>query len=88
MTRQKKEIIKKIDWLMEMIDADQRLGCWEAPESAYAEAYRQVDALEEQLARLSHYSSAEEMRNDDRAYKGLLAANGGNANEATMGLNM
>jgi hypothetical protein len=66
MTRQKKEILKKIDEIREWIAVDEELGCGCAPANFYAPLYEQIHELEEQLAKLSHYNSVAEMYNDDR----------------------
>lgn len=66
MTRQKKEIIRKIDEIEAFIHADEELGCGFAPAGFYDPLYEQIYELEDQLARLSGYQSAEEMYMDDR----------------------
>ena len=66
MTRQKKEIIRKIDEIEAFIHADEQLGCGFAPAGFYDPLYEQIYALEGELARLSHYGSVEEMYMDDR----------------------
>lgn len=66
MTRQKKEIIKKINWLWEMIVADEELGCGFAPAGFYEPVEKEINGLEEELAILRHYKSAEEMMFDTR----------------------
>ena len=50
MTRQKKEVIKKIDDLEQWIEVDVELGCGFAPVGAYDETYREIDRLREELA--------------------------------------
>lgn len=45
MTRQKKEVIKKIDDLEQWIEVDVELGCGFAPVGAYDETYREIDRL-------------------------------------------
>lgn len=72
MTRQKKELIKKIDEIENFIAADTKLGCGFAPAGAYDALYEQMYELNEQLAKLSHYNSVEEMMFDDRAYRGYM----------------
>ena len=71
MTRQKKELIKRINEIREFIEADEELGCGFCPVKHPME--RRLESLEDQLAKLSHYESAEEMDNDDRYMKALLA---------------
>ena len=66
MTRQKKEIIKKIDEMERFIQADMELGCGFAPIGAYDSMYEEIHKLQEQLAELSHYNSVEEMLYDTR----------------------
>jgi len=61
MTRQKKEILKKIDELQNFIAVDEELGCGYAPAGFYDEFYERIWKLQEQLAKLSHYESVEEM---------------------------
>lgn len=67
MTRQKKEIIKKIDDLEQWIEVDMELGCGFAPAGAYDETYREIYGLLERLARLQHYASVEDMLYDTRS---------------------
>ena len=67
MTRQKKEIIKKIDNLEQWIEVDVELGCGFAPAGAYDETYREIDRLREELAQLQHYANVEDMLYDTRA---------------------
>lgn len=71
MTRQKKEIIKKIDEMERFIQADMELGCGFAPVGAYDGMYEEIYKLQEQLASLSHYSSVEEMLYDTRGQEAL-----------------
>ena len=66
MTRQKKEIIKKIDAMQRWIEVDMELGCGFAPAGAYDGMYREINRLEEELARLQHYASVEDMYYDTR----------------------
>lgn len=66
MTRQKKEIIKKINDMEMWIAADMELGCGFAPPDAYADMEQEIWRLYEELAHLQHYESAEEMFHDDR----------------------
>ena len=66
MTRQKKEIMKKIDEMHTFILADIELGCGHAPAGFYDPIYQQISDLEEELAHLSHYASAMEMMMDSR----------------------
>ena len=66
MTRQKKEILRKIDEIEAFIAADEELGCGFAPADFYRPLEEREWALREELARLSHYGSAEEMMYDTR----------------------
>lgn len=66
MTRQKKEILKKIWEIEEFIATDEELGCGFAPADAYDSEYEKIYELQEQLAKLQHYSSVEEMVLDPR----------------------
>ena len=72
MTRQKKEIRKRIDEIQMFIAADEALGCGFAPAGFYDPLYEQIYALEGELARLSHYGSVEEMYMDDRGMRSEL----------------
>lgn len=66
MTRQKKEILKKIDEMHDWIEMDRELGCGFAPAGAYDGMYDEIGRLQEELARLQHYSSVDEMMYDER----------------------
>ena len=66
MTRQKKELLKRIDEIQEFIAVDEQLGCGFAPADFYNDLYEEIYELQTKLARLSHYSSVEEMMNDTR----------------------
>jgi hypothetical protein len=72
MTRQKKEIIKRIEEIQTFIAVDEELGCGFAPAGFYDPLYEQIYALEGELARLSHYGSVEEMYMDDRGMRSEL----------------
>lgn len=72
MTRQKKEIIRKIEELNTAILVDEQLSCGCHPAGVYDDMYEQIYELEEQLARLSHYDSREEMLYDDRYVMNLM----------------
>lgn len=61
MTRQKKELLKKICEIEKFIFADMELGCGCAPADFYKELYEEMYKYEDELARLSHFSSAERM---------------------------
>lgn len=66
MTRQKKEIIRKIKEIDRWIEADMELGCGFAPPDAYKKAEEEIYKLQDELARLRHYRSTEEMLYDTR----------------------
>ena len=66
MTRQKKEIIRKIDEMEQWIAVDEELGCGFAPAGAYDEMYKEIYRLQEELARLQPYASVEDMLYDTR----------------------
>ncbi len=65
MTRQKKEIIKKIADIETWIAVDEEMGCGFAPADFYAPLYMQIYELEEELAKLRHFNSVEEMYYND-----------------------
>ena len=71
MTRQKKEIMKKINEIEIFIAADDELGCGFAPAGFYDPLYEQIYELQEKLAHLSHYKSVEEMLHDTRGCGGV-----------------
>ena len=66
MTRQKKEILKKLEEINNFIEVDMQLGCGFAPVHFYDPLYEEMHELEEELAKLRHYESAEEMFYDER----------------------
>ena len=66
MTRQKKEIIKKIDEIERFIRAEEEIGCGFAPAEWFEPLEKKIYGLEEELARLRHYDSVEEMYFDNR----------------------
>ena len=69
MTRQKKEVIRKIREIDKFIMVDSQLSCGFAPAGAYDSMYEEIYRLQEQLAELSHYGSVEEMLYDNRGCK-------------------
>ena len=71
MTRQKKEIIRKIDEIENFISADSALGCGFAPADFYQPLEQEAYRLQEELAHLSHYGSVEEMMFDPRGCTGI-----------------
>lgn len=66
MTRQKKEILRRIAEIEREIEIDRQLSFEIVPDGAHDRAESIICALQEQLARLRHYSSYEEMMYDDR----------------------
>ena len=66
MTRQKKELMKKIAEIENFIRVDRELGCGFAPIDFYDPLYEQIYELQEELAHLSHYDSFIAMATDDR----------------------
>ena len=66
MTRQKKELIRKIDDIQNFIAADDALGCGFAPADFYRGLEEEAWELEEQLARLRGYRDANAMMMDTR----------------------
>ena len=66
MTRQKKEIIKKIEEIEREIEIDMELSHGIHPAGAYDGMGEITGELQEELARLRHYESAEEMMYDTR----------------------
>ena len=66
MTRQKKEILRKIDEIEAFIAADEELGCGFAPADFYAPLEEESGRLYEELAHLRHYESGMEMMMDSR----------------------
>ena len=69
MTRQKKEIIKKINEIYTFIEVDDQLGCGFAPEDAYLPTYEEIDRLLDELAHLRGYKDHMEMAYDERGQK-------------------
>ena len=66
MTRQKKEIIKKIEEIEREIEIDMDLSYGIHPAGAYDGMDKMISELQGELARLRHYESAEEMLYDTR----------------------
>ena len=66
MTREKKEILKKIEEMEMWVAADIELGCGFAPPDAYDECYEEIHKLWNRLARLRGYKDSEEMEHDPR----------------------
>ncbi len=66
MTRQKKEILKQIEQMERSVQIDLQLGFGIAPAGAFDRVYEEMYKLQEDLASLRHYASAEEMFCDTR----------------------
>ena len=60
MTRQKKELIKKIDEMEKEIAVDQELSHGMAPAGAYEDMESEIWRMQDELARLQHYESYED----------------------------
>lgn len=65
MTRQKKEIVKKIEYIQTGMEMDDLMGCG-LPPKVYESREREIFSLLEQLARLQHYTCVENMLFDTR----------------------
>lgn len=66
MTRQKKEILRKMNEIDEFIRVDQELSCGFAPVNAYESMEERLWELGEELARLSHFDSYMDYLMDSR----------------------
>ena len=66
MTRQKKELIRKIDEIENFISVDTELGCGFAPADFYQPLEEEAYRLQTELAHLQHYPDAESMFYDPR----------------------
>ena len=66
MTAQKRYILKQIEEIYRFMQIDSQLAYGFVPAGAYDKLYLQIDELYNQLAKLRHYNSAEEMFNDPR----------------------
>jgi len=66
MTRQKKEILKKISIIQDWIEVDRQLGCGCEPYGFYDDLYLEIYSLETKLADLQHYGTVNEMFMDTR----------------------
>ena len=66
MTRQKKELIRKIDEIEAFVAADSALGCGFSPAGFYSQLEEEAGRMEEELARLRHYPDAMAMMMDPR----------------------
>ena len=66
MTRQKKEILRRIAEIEREIEIDRQLSFGIVPDGAHDRAESIICSLQEQLAKLRHYASYEEMMYDDR----------------------
>ena len=66
MTRQRKELLKKIEEIEISIDIDIQLGFGYDPPGAHDSMYEEIYRLQEELAHLRHYDSFLEMCMDER----------------------
>lgn len=66
MTRQKREIMRKMEEIENFIRVDEELGCGFAPAGFYDDLEEQIWNLGEELARLSHFDSYMDYLMDDR----------------------
>ena len=71
-TRQKKELLKKIEEMETWIAIDEEMGCGFAPPGAYDDMYKEIYQLQEKLAQLRHYKSVEEMLYDERGQMSVM----------------
>ena len=70
MTREKKEIQKKIDRIEEMMHEEEVMGCGFLPDDAFDREESIINRLEVRMAHLQHYKSLEEKEADTRWLKG------------------
>ena len=68
MTREKKEILKKIEEMKMWIELDRQLGYGYEPLDAYDDMYLEIERLWDKLARLNGYTNREEMEHDPRQF--------------------
>lgn len=61
MTRQKKELIKKIEYIDSLICAEDELGCGMTPPDFYRSLYQEIERLAEELAHLRGFKDQQEM---------------------------
>ncbi len=66
MTRQKRELLKRIEQMEHSVETDTQLGFGCAPANAFDRVYEEIYKLKEELAHLRHYSSVEDMLCDTR----------------------
>lgn len=60
MTRQKKELIKKIEYIDNLILAEDELGCGMTPPNFYRSLFQEVERLAEELAHLRGFKDQQE----------------------------
>ena len=65
MTRQKKEIIKKVERVQLGMEMDDLMGCG-LPTAVHETREKEIYTLWEQLARLQHYTNVEDLLHDTR----------------------
>lgn len=68
MTRQKKEILKKIEDAELFVAIDSELGRGIVPPGAYDSVYEKICDWREELATLMHFDSVDEMMYNARFY--------------------
>jgi hypothetical protein len=73
MTREKKEILKRIEEIETWIAVDMNLGCGFAPPDCYDDLYQEINNLLDRLAHLCGYENHMEMEQDQRRRAGLYA---------------
>ena len=66
MTKQKRELLKRIEQMEHSVEIDTQLGFGCAPANAFDRVYEEIYKLQEELAHLRHYASVEEMHYDTR----------------------
>ena len=66
MTREKKELLKKMHELEAFIEADKELSCGCYPDDAYDGLEEELHGLYEKMAGLCHFDSVMDWMMDDR----------------------
>lgn len=69
MTRQKKELEKKIEQIERYMAAEEEMGAGFTPADWFRPLEEKIWKLQEQLAELRHYSSVNEMLWDNRGFE-------------------
>lgn len=68
MTREKREIIRRIDDLQFEMEIESQLNFGNLPEDGFEPYMREIHSLEERLSKLRHYDSVEDMYFDTRGF--------------------